>query len=67
MGSYEELIDRTGAFAEFIKQYLSQTAVDDTGDDDSESTLTFKIYVIMISLMLVNKIYFDNVQITYRL
>ncbi|XP_060079836.1 multidrug resistance-associated protein 1-like [Ylistrum balloti] len=36
MGSYEELLDHDGAFAQFLKTYLTQDNEDDAGEDDPE-------------------------------
>ena len=38
MGKYEELLERRGAFSEFIQQYLVEM---DDDDEDSESKTSF--------------------------
>ena len=37
LGSYEELLGKNGAFAEFVNQYLTQN--EDSEDSDSDSEL----------------------------
>ncbi len=38
VGTYEQLISFNGAFAEFIRNYLTETAEDDDENEDPEGT-----------------------------
>ena len=42
MGTFQELLDRKGAFAEFIATYLVSNGDDDTDDEDEEGQLGLK-------------------------
>ena len=46
MGSYENLINHDGPFAQYLKKYLIEEAEDNV--DDTESKLPWKLRVIMI-------------------
>lgn len=46
MGSYDELLSRNGAFAEFVQQYLVEMEDEDSDPESEPMLINFPILVI---------------------